>query len=124
MNKLQTPQHAAMRSFLRVAGLMLAAIGLVFLVIGMVDFFSVFYHFGMSGPPRLFWCCFVGIPLLFGGGMMCMFGFMGAIARYTAAEQVPIATDSISDLAEGAQDAVKTVTRSIAEGIKESQTQK
>jgi hypothetical protein len=121
MSKLQTPKHKGTRSFLRVAGLLVAAVGLVFLIIGMASLFSAF---GGGGPPRLFWCCFVGMPLLFVGGVMCMFGFMGAVARYTAAEQVPVATDAISDLAEGTQGAVKTVARAVAEGVREAQSDK
>ncbi len=116
MSKLQTPKHKGARSFLRVAGLTVAAVGLVFLVIGMVSFFSAF---GGGGSPRLFWCCFVGIPLLFVGGVMCMLGFMGAVVRYTAAEQVPVAMDAISDITEGTQGAVKTVARAVTEGVKE-----
>ena len=121
MSKLQTPKHASTRAFLRVAGLLTAAAGLAFLIIGMISFFSAF---GGNGPPRLFWCCFVGMPLLFVGTAMCIFGFMGAVARYTAAEQVPVATDAISDLAEGTQSAIKTVSRAAAEGVKEGMTDK
>lgn len=116
MSRLQTPKHRGTRSFLRIAGLSVTAVGLIFLIIGLISFFSAF---GTGGSPRLFWCCFVGLPLLFFGGVMCMFGFMGAVARYTAAEQVPVATDAISDLADGTQDAVKTVARAVAEGVKE-----
>lgn len=119
MSNLQTPKHKGARSLLRVAGPLIAAVGLVFLIIGMASFFSAF---GSGGSPRLFWCCFVGIPVLFVGGVMCLFGFMGAIARYTAAEQVPVATDAINDLAEGTQNAVKTVARAVAEGVKDAQT--
>ncbi len=121
MSRLQTPGHHGTRSFLRVAGPLVAAVGLIFLIVGTVSFFSAF---GGSGSPRLFWCCFVGMPLLFVGGVMCMFGFMGAVARYTAAEQVPVTTDAINDLAEGTQGAVKTVARAVAEGVKEAQTEK
>jgi len=121
MNTLQTPKHKTIRSFLRVAGTMAALIGLIFLIVGMVSFFTAF---GGGGPPRLFWCCFVGIPLLFVGGVMCMFGFMGGLARYTAAEQVPVATDAINDLAEGTQSAVKTVARAVAEGVDEARKKK
>ena len=102
MNKLETSKHRGARNFLRAAGLLTAAVGLVFLVVGMASFFSAF---GGGGSPRLFWCCFVGMPLLFAGGVMCMFGFMGAVARYTAAEQVPVATDAVNELAAGTQGA-------------------
>ena len=121
MSRLQTPGHKGTRSFLRVAGPLVAAVGLIFLIVGTVSFFSAF---GGGGSPRLFWCCFVGMPLLFVGGVMCMFGFIGAVARYTAAEQVPVATDAINDLAEGTQGAVKTVARAVAEGVKDAQTEK
>lgn len=121
MSNLQTPKHRRTRSFLRGAGPLAAGGGLIFLIIGMADFFSAF---GGSGPPRLFWCCFVGMPLLFVGGVMCMFGFMGAVARYTAAEQVPVAADAINDLAEGTQAAVKTVARAAAEGVIEARTER
>ena len=121
MSKLQTPTHSGMRSFLRVAGLLVAAAGLVFTIIGMVSFFSAF---GTGATPRWFWCCFVGTPLLFVGGVMCVFGFMGALARYTAAEQVPVASDAITDLAEGTQGAVKTVARAVAEGVQEARRDK
>jgi len=87
----------------------------------MASFFSAF---GGGGPPRLFWCCFVGMPLLFVGGGMCMLGFMGSVARYMAAEQVPVATDAINDFAEGTQGAFKTVARAVAEGVKEAQTER
>ena len=116
MSKLQTANHKGTRYFLRVGGLLVVAVGLLFTIIGMVSFFSAF---GGGGPPRFFWCCFIGLPLLFAGSVMCMFGFMGAVARYAAAEQIPVATDAISDLAEGTKGAVKTVARAATEGVKE-----
>ena len=96
--------------------MLIAAVGLIFLIIGMASFFSAF---GGGGPPRLFWCCFVGMPLLFVGGVMCMFGFMGAVARYSAAEHVPVAVDAMGDLADGTQESVKTIARAAATGVKE-----
>jgi len=116
MSKLQTPQHKSARSFLRVAGPIIAGIGFIFVLIGVISFFAAFGH---GGPPKLFWCCFVGMPLLFVGSVFCMFGFMGAVSRYTAAEQVPVATDAIDDLAEGTKGAIKTTARAVAEGVKE-----
>jgi amino acid transporter len=121
MSRLQTLEHNATRTFLRVAGVLVTVVGLAFLITGIASFFSAF---GGGGPPRFFWCCFVGMPLLFVGAVMCMFGFLGAVARYTAAEQIPVATDAVSDLAEGTQGAVKTVARAVTEGVKEGLTDK
>jgi hypothetical protein len=121
MSALQTPKHRKARTFLRVAGLVTVLVGLLLVAIGMASFFSAF---GGHGPPRLFWCCFIGMPLLFAGSVMCMFGFLGALSRYTAAEQVPVATDAINDLAGGTQGAVKTVARAVAEGVKEARLER
>ena len=121
MSLLQTPGHNAMRSFLRVAGPAVAVVGLIFLIIGMASFFSAF---GGGGRPTLFWCCFVGMSLLFVGVVLSMFGYMGSVARYTAAEQVPVATDAINDIADGTGRAVKTLSRAVAEGIQEAQPDK
>jgi hypothetical protein len=101
--------------------MLILGVGVVFMIIGMASFFLAF---GGGGMPRLFWCCFVGMPLLFVGGVMCMFGFMGSVARYSAAEQVPVAIDAMSDLAEGTQESVKTVARAAAAGVKEGLSEK
>jgi hypothetical protein len=121
MNALQTPKHRKAAGFLRLAGVVFVLAGLVFATVGVASFFSAF---GGDGPPRLFWCCFIGLPLLFAGSVMCLFGFMGAFARYAAAEQVPVATDAINDLAQGTQGAVKTLARAVAEGVQEARPKK
>jgi hypothetical protein len=83
----------------------------------MISFFSAF---GGSGPPRLFWCCFVGMPILFVGIVMCKFGYLGAVARYVAAESAPVAKDTINYVAQETQGAVKTIARSVAEGVQQA----
>ena len=121
MSRLQTAKHKTIRSALRVLGPTVALVGLIFIVTGAVDFFSAF---GQLRTPTLFWCFFVGMPLLFVGGVLSMLGFMGAVSRYTAAEQVPVATDTINDLADGTQGAIKTVARAVTEGLIEGQANK
>ena len=87
------------------------------MVVGFGSFFvSMFTH---SGPPVLFVRAFIGMPVLFIGIVMCMFGFMGALARYVTAEQAPVAKDTINYMAEGTQDAVRTVARVAAQGVAE-----
>ena len=44
---------------------------------------------------------------------------MGAFSRYIAAEQAPVAKDTINYLAEGTQDAVRTTARAVAQGVAE-----
>jgi len=93
-------------------------VGVILEIIGLASFASAFND---GGSAKLFWCSFLGMPFLFAGAVMCMFGFMGAVSRYAAAEQVPVAADAINDLAEGTQGAVKTVARAVAEGVKEAE---
>jgi hypothetical protein len=67
----------------------------------------------------VFFCAFIGLPLMCVGSAMCMFGFVGAFARYIAAEQAPVAKDTLNYMADGTQEAVKTVARAAAQGVAE-----
>ena len=116
-NDLPSPKHNAARSFLRIVGPLVAVVGLIFIAIGLISFFTAF---GGHGQPRYFWCGFVGMPLLFVGLVMTKFGYIGAVARYVAAESAPVAKDTINYMAEGTQGAVKTIARSVAEGVQEA----
>ena len=86
------------------------------MAVGMISFFAAF---GSFQPPRLFWCCFVGMPILFVGLVMSKFGYFGSVIRYVAAESAPVAKDTVNYMADGTKDAVKTVARAAAEGIQE-----
>ena len=117
MNEIKSPRHNSVRRILRIGGPAILAVGGLFTLVGMGSFFvSMFTH---SGPPVLFVCCFIGLPLMFVGGSMCMFGFVGAFSRYIAAEQAPVAKDTINYMADGTQDAVRTVARAAAQGVTE-----
>jgi hypothetical protein len=114
LNRLQTPQQKGARSFLRVLGPVILVAGLICTIGGMV---SVFSSFGSFEPPRYFWLCFIGLPLMFVGGVMSQFGFMGAVARYVAGEGAPVAADTINYVADETKGSVETVARAAAKGI-------
>lgn len=114
--RLQSAEHAGARNFLRTCGPLVFGAGVLCTIGGMVSFFS---SFGSFGPPRFFWLCFVGMPLMFVGGIMIKLGYMGAVARYVAAETAPVATDTINYVADETQGAVQTLARSAAQGIAE-----
>lgn len=73
--------------------------------------------FGSFEPPRYFWCAFVGMPLLAVGIGMTRFGYMGDVMRYLAAEPAPLAADAFNHVAEGAAPYIRSVSRSVTEGI-------
>jgi len=116
-NQIKSAGHDGLRRLLRVAGPIVLVLGGILALVGVVSFFVAASRH--TGPPALFFCAFIGLPLIFVGTVMCMFGYMGALARYVAAEQAPVARDTINYMAEGTQDAVKTVARAAAQGVAE-----
>ncbi len=125
--QVQLPQQDRIRRVLRIAGPTILVMGLVLTGIGLGSFFA---SFGSFGPPRYFWCAFLGLPLLFLGSVTTYLGFMGAIQRYLLGESVPVMRDLAREsapviaevantVAEGAQPAAKTLAKAIAEGVRE-----
>lgn len=60
---------------------------------------------------------FIGFPLLFAGLVMTMMGYAGKLARYQAAEIVPVQKDTFNYIANGAQEGVKTTGKAVGEGL-------
>lgn len=110
------PHHLRRRSGLRVLGVTLAVLGLLFTATGFVSFFTAF---GTFEPPRYFWCAFVGLPLLGVGLGICQFAFLGSFSRFVAGEAAPVQRDTFNYLAEGTQPGVRSLARAAAEGISE-----
>ena len=114
------PDLTPVRVFLRIAGPLVFLTGLAFLVTGMASFFQGFGSFGpggFDGPPRYFWCVFVGIPLLAVGGMMTTAGYAGLITRYMSGEVAPVQRDTFNYLAKGTRPGVRDVVGAVAEGF-------
>ena len=109
------PGHIRKRNALRVVGPIILAVGLLFVIVGTVDFFRAF---GGSETPKLFWCNFVGMPLMFVGFVLSGLGFGGAVARYQAGEYAPVAKDTFNYIAEETQDGVRTVASAIGDGLR------
>jgi hypothetical protein len=74
---------------------------------------------GSFGIPDYFWLAFVGMPLMFVGSVMSMYGFMGAVARFMAGEAAPVAADTVNYMAEETKGAVETVAKAAAKGVVE-----
>ncbi|HEY8932201.1 MAG TPA: SHOCT domain-containing protein [Rariglobus sp.] len=98
--------HDGSRALLRGLGFVLVAVGGIFSLVGLVDFFSAF---GSMRPPTLFWCLFVGFPAIGFGLMLLKMGYLGAVSRYVAEETVPVVRDSVVDVAEGLGPAIRDI---------------
>ena len=110
------PGHGGVLGTLRIIGPILAGGGLLLVVIGLV---SVLSAFGSAEPPKYFWLVFLGLPFLFVGSVMIMFGFLGKVARFQAQELAPVAKDTFNYMAEGTRDGVKTMAGAVGEGLSE-----
>jgi hypothetical protein len=108
------PRHREVRQLLQVVGLLAMGLGLLLVAIG---FGSFFMAFGGGGPPRFFWCAFVGMPILFVGTVLCKFGFLGTIIRYQAHEVAPVGKDTFNYLAEGTKGGVRTMATAVGTGL-------
>lgn|GEM_PF-126605 len=137
----RTGGYSGARDVMRVVGPLMMIVGAIFLLVGIGSFFQSLNGFGSSsgglsssipmpnefhsvdrsgfGPPSYFWCAFVGMPLLGIGGAITKFAYMGTVARYVSNEIAPVGKDVVNYMAEGSQESVRTLTRSIAVGLRE-----
>jgi hypothetical protein len=116
LKRLQEPAQNSIRTALRIFGPAIFLAGLLCIIVAGVSFFA---SIGSFSPPRLFWLAFVGIPLLFVGSVLSMYGFMGAVFRFAAGEVAPVAADSVNYMAEETKGGVETVAKSAAKGVVE-----
>ena len=110
------PGHTKVRNVLRIAGPLVLGLGVLFVVIGAGSLLSTMSSMG-SGPPRYFWCVFVGMPLLFVGAVMTKVGYFGAVARYMAGEAAPVSKDTFNYMADGTKQGVRDIAGAIKDGI-------
>ena len=122
--------HARRRDSLRILGPLLVVVGVVFVVVAAVDFFSSFRDFstvrdgseGVVFPgsdvrpaiarsvmPGRMWCAFVGAPLMALGVFLTKVAYLGAATRYVANEVAPVGRDVVNYLVEGARGAARGV---------------
>lgn len=102
-------KHKRTKNILKVLGLLLLVTGIVFIVIGMADFFS---SMGNFGQPKKFWCLFIGFPAAAIGGMLTTMGFRREIASYTMRESTPVFNEAGKEIQPG--------VRAIANAVKNS----
>lgn len=116
LKRLQTEQQNSIRAFFRLMGPFIFLVGVICVIGGLASFFS---SFGSFEAPHYFWLCFIGMPLMFVGGILSNLGFMGAVARYIAGESAPVAVDTVNYVADETKGAIETVAQSAAKGVVE-----
>jgi hypothetical protein len=104
-------ENKALKKKLRVFGITLLLLGGLLMMIGLIDFFS-------PGMPELFFLIFMAMPILFAGSVMTMYGYMGAVARYSATQMAPVAKDTINYMVDGTKASVTGLASGIIKEVK------
>lgn len=107
-------KHNRNKLILKILGACLTIIGLVFIIIGIVDFFK---GFNSMKPPTLFWCMFVGVPLLGIGAAMLNMGFRREVGRYVKNETLPIINEASEELAPAITSMATAAKEGLSTGI-------
>ena len=117
MNRLDPsdPAHVKTRSILRTFGPIIFAVGLLCAIISAVNLMTA------DGEPKLFFLGFIGLPLMFVGGAMSMFGWQSALLRYQAREVGPVAGQSFNYLAGETREGIRDVAAAVGEGLRGEQ---
>jgi ribosomal protein L40E len=110
------PDQAAKRKKLRVAGFISLGIGTTSMAIGIASLFSAMD----GGFPNLFFLTFVGMPFEFVGGVLLMFGYLGAVSRFQAGEAAPVAKDTANYLLDGTREETAKTVGAVAKNVKSS----
>ncbi len=110
-------KHKSKRTVLRIIGPILLVSGILLVVKGTSGMFGDPFTQSNFGGPSHFGLNFIGMPLIFVGGVMSSAGYMGAVARYQADEITPVAKDVVNYMADGTKDSVRTISKAIHEGM-------
>jgi membrane protease subunit (stomatin/prohibitin family) len=111
--------HVQFRNLLRLIGPLMMGVGGLFVLIGMVSFFSGFASPHL-GPPKFFWCAFIGMPMVAFGLMITRFAFLGAGLRYMANEAAPVGKDVTNYMVEETKETMVAAANTMVEGTKGS----
>jgi len=104
------PSHESIRPVLRLLGPMVLVLGLIcFLGCMPLVVYTGHFAFGFLG--------FLGVFLLFIGGVMAQFGYKSAVARYQAQELAPVASDTFNYVAEETKPGVRAIVGAVREEL-------
>lgn len=112
LKKNNLEQNPRLKKKLRIAGIIMISLGLLFMLISIIDFFIAL---GSFNRPNLFWLFFLAMPLIFAGSICLKFGYMGAVARYTSSELSPVAKDTINYMVDGTKDTIVGAIKEVRE---------
>ena len=110
MNRYNLNENSKARKVFRILGPILLGVGGILLVI---SFLSL-----ISGGLGTFFLGFIGIPVLFVGGVFTSLGYMGAMARYSASQTAPVAKDVTNYMVDNTSESVARMAGAVVREVK------
>ncbi len=107
--------NTTFRNILRLLGPIVLILGIVFLGVAIRDFFVGFNNSTTFGEPQneRFHYAFIGMPLIFVGGAMTSFGYMGSVLRYQASQVAPVGKDVVNYMLDNTKDSASGFAKAI-----------
>lgn len=107
---MEMKDYSKTKKTFRTLGFIILPIGLVLSIIGFIDFFM---SFNSMTQPKLFFCLFIGMPLVFIGIIFLILGFMKELNSFAASQSAPVHKDVINYMLDGTREEVnKTINAS------------
>lgn len=107
---IEMKDYSKTKKIFRTLGFVFLPIGLLLAIIGFVDFFM---SFNSATPPHLFFCLFIGMPLIFIGIVFLIFGFMKELNSFAASQSAPVHKDVFNYMLDGTREELsKTINAS------------
>ena len=107
MNEQEKQNHAKIKRKLKIIGISVLVVAITFTLIGFINFFTAF---SARKQPTLFWCTFIGLPLLGVGLGITVQAFRREISQYTAQECIPAAQTFLEGVTHAAAGLAKEIT--------------
>lgn len=107
---MEMKDYSKTKKTFRTLGFIILPIGLVLSIIGFIDFFM---SFNSMTQPKLFFCLFIGLPLISIGIIFLILGFMKELNSFAASQSAPVHKDVINYMLDGTREEVnKTINAS------------
>ncbi len=106
--------YTKLNKTLKIIGIILSPIGLIFSIVGFISFFNAF---NSGEQPRLFFMCFIGLPLIFLGLACLLIGSLKDIQRYTASQTAPVSKDVANYMLDGTREELSKTINNVTNNM-------